>query len=430
MGAAPTSGPVVPSASFSAEDDRTLHALELDDAYRVERVLSDGPSSRTELVTLDGLGPFVRKRIPRELANPGAWSVLMGVDEPLLPQVQNIYMMPDALVVVCAYVKGPTLQARVQAKGPLAPHDAVDVLVQVAHAADVLHEHGVIHRDITPSNVILATDGAHLIDLGIARVRTGEAPHDTTRLGTWGFASPEQYGFAQTDARSDVYSLGRLLAYMLTGVRPDEPGFEAALADPARVPGALRGVVAHACEFEPSSRPQSAADLAVEARSSLAITDEEAPGRTARAHVEGPGTAAPAEKSAAPPARRLLEAVWGRVARLVGSWRVWVSLVALVWGVVVSIIGLNAGFFPATPPSGVPMTLFYLLSGVVIAATWGVLPTWEAIRSLFHLGSYERRQGRIPRLLKRLALAFAGGFALVVVLAFVAAIADEVIAAF
>ena len=59
---------------------------------------------------------------------------------------------------------------------------------------------------------------------------------DTTALGTYGFASPEQYGFAKTDARSDVFSLGRLLGFMLTGVYPDASDYEQRLADDAAVP--------------------------------------------------------------------------------------------------------------------------------------------------------------------------------------------------
>ena len=73
----------------------------------------------------------------------------------------------------------------------------------------------VIHRDIKPQNVVLRPDGtAVLIDFGIARVRT-EKDADTVAFGTQGFSPPEQYGFSQTDARSDIYSLGILLNWLL-----------------------------------------------------------------------------------------------------------------------------------------------------------------------------------------------------------------------
>jgi hypothetical protein len=116
-----------------------------------------------------------------------------------------------------------------------------------------------VHRDVSPGNVILADDCVRLIDLGIARSHAEGASHDTTRLGTWGFAAPEQYGFAQTDARSDVYSLGRLLGYMLTGVEPTDPDYETRLGE---VDARVAGVIEKACAFEPSARYQGVGEMA------------------------------------------------------------------------------------------------------------------------------------------------------------------------
>ncbi|HJA28882.1 MAG TPA: serine/threonine protein kinase, partial [Candidatus Olsenella pullicola] len=143
--------------------------------------------------------------------------------------------------------------------------DAARLVAQLCEAVAALHAHGIIHRDISPTNVIVAADGAHLIDLGIARFRAEGATHDTTQLGTPGFAAPEQHGFAQTDARTDVYSLGRVLGYLLTGVRPEMPDaaeYEQALADEKIVSPQMRAVVERASAFEPSARYQSAAELA------------------------------------------------------------------------------------------------------------------------------------------------------------------------
>lgn len=242
-----------------------MHAMDLDDAYRVDRVLARGAGGVTEIVALGESGPFVRKRIPSRLARRGVWGTLAECDCARLPRVIATYEMPDEFVVVCDFVPGENLEQLLSARGRLAEKDAARLVAQLCEAAAALHAHGIIHRDISPTNVIVAADGAHLIDLGIARFRAEGATHDTTQLGTPGFAAPEQHGFAQTDARTDVYSLGRVLGYLLTGVRPEMPDaaeYEQALADEKIVSPRMRAVVERASAFEPSARYQSAAELA------------------------------------------------------------------------------------------------------------------------------------------------------------------------
>ncbi len=240
-------------------DDPVLAALERDESYRIVRVLAEKPSGRTELVVPPAGGPLlVRKRIPIALANVDAWALLAVISDPHLPRVIETYRLPDQFVVVCEYVEGESAADLIARFGALAPEQVLPIIEGVCTAAGVLHAYGIIHRDITPTNVIVRGGEAHLIDLGIARVGDMTARHDTTRLGTWGFAAPEQYGFAQTDARSDVYSIGCLAAFLLTGVRPDAEGFDdavAVLADP------LRTCIDKARSFEPSARYASAAEL-------------------------------------------------------------------------------------------------------------------------------------------------------------------------
>lgn len=205
------------------DDKQAMHAMSIDDAYHVERTLARGPSGVTELVSIDGNGPFVRKKIPSPLAQRNVWAALSACQSNRLPRVEATYELPDRFVIVYDYVPGSTLAQIVEENGRLAPNVAVQLIDQICEAVQELHQHGVIHRDITPANIILARDGAHLIDFGIARIWSASSnrSRDTTALGTYGFASPEQYGFAKTDARSDVFSLGRLLGFMLTGVYPD-----------------------------------------------------------------------------------------------------------------------------------------------------------------------------------------------------------------
>lgn len=244
------------------EEDGVLQSSVRDDAYRVVRVLGEGLSGRTELVTLDGEELLVRKRIPAQLGNASAWASLMGQDIPGLPSIESLYQTPDELVVIYAYVEGISARELVEREGALASQRAVPIVLDVCTAAAGLHARGIIHRDIAPGNVIVASDGAYLVDLGIARQHVEGQDRDTTTLGTWGFAAPEQYGFAQTDERSDVYAIGSLLAYLLTGINPDKETFAERLAALTQDNPSLSDVIARATSFEPKARYQSAEELA------------------------------------------------------------------------------------------------------------------------------------------------------------------------
>lgn len=246
------------------DDTQTMHAMGIDDAYHVEQVLARGPRGVTELVTIDGVGPFVRKKIPTVLAQRGVWSALGGSTCPRLPRVEATYELPDCVAVVLDYVPGPTLEQVVAERGRLQQSEAVNLAQQICEAVQELHRLGILHRDLTPANIIVADDGAHIIDLGIARPLTDTANwnRDTTALGTYGFASPEQYGFAPTDVRSDIYSLGRILGFMLTGVYPDDTRYTPLLSDDLHVTPRLRAIVERATAFEPSARYQNVTQFA------------------------------------------------------------------------------------------------------------------------------------------------------------------------
>ena len=262
--------PGIPFSDYSRgrrhflNEGQVMHGMCIDDVYHVDRTLAQGPGGITELVSVGTAGPFVRKKIPPQLAHRRVWASLAECSSPRLPNVETTYELPDCFVVVYDYVPGETLEDRVTGKGCLGEGEAVLLASQICEAVQALHEHGIFHRDLSPTNVVIAADGAHLIDLGIARMHRENTSRDTTPLGTYGFAAPEQYGFAQSDERTDVYSIGRLLGYMLTGEKPNDESsaYDDALADEARVPARLRRVMERACNFEPSARYQSAADLA------------------------------------------------------------------------------------------------------------------------------------------------------------------------
>ncbi|MBI3269456.1 MAG: protein kinase [Planctomycetes bacterium] len=132
---------------------------------------------------------------------------------------------------VMGFVSGSDMETLLNRRGPFEPEVALKIAVQVARALEYAHEHGIIHRDIRPANLLLLKDGTvKVADFGIAKVRardTGVDQHDITghgiTLGSVHYAAPEQLQDARTvDARSDVYALGASLYHLLTGTVPIE----------------------------------------------------------------------------------------------------------------------------------------------------------------------------------------------------------------
>lgn len=247
--------------TMGPREGRTLHAMSIDDAYEVQRVLASGPGGRTEVVTLDSFGPYLRKRIPLPLVDRQVWAALSECTSLRLPHVVATYETPDEFVVVCDFVPGDTLHEAVSARGRLSATEAVRIALDVCEAVKELHGHGIAHCDLSPRNVLLAADGAHLIDLDIARPIGSEPSSEGPNLGTHGFAAPEQYGFAPVDERTDVYAAARLLGFMLTGLEPGD-AYQVALADESVVPAPLRAVIECGSAFEPSVRFRTIQDFA------------------------------------------------------------------------------------------------------------------------------------------------------------------------
>lgn len=333
----------------SVNDTQVMHAMGLDDSYRVERVLARGADGETECVTFDGSGPFVRKKIALDHARRSVWASLADCDCARLPRVRATYETPDRLAVVYDFVPGDTLERYVAENGALPTAEAARLARELCEAAGALHKQGIIHRDISPSNAIVSGDGAHLIDLGIAQVIGAEAEKAEAPFGTWGFAAPEQYGFARTDARSDVYSIGRMLGFMLTGVRPDDDGYVSALQDEGRVSPRLRAVVERASAFEPSARYQSAEELSAAIAAAMSVDTTGRTSDTAASCIDQDAASKRIDAAAHAPAHANGLDDGGAKPRKRRGLRRWLYAVALLVVVVaaagVAFYGMRAGWF-------------------------------------------------------------------------------------
>jgi hypothetical protein len=115
-------------------------------------------------------------------------------------------------------LQGRAVDEEVTRSGPLDGSRAADVAARVARALHVAHGLGIVHRDVKPANIMLLPDGRpKVMDFGIARVPASELTATGQFMGTPAFVSPEQLAGAPVDGRSDVFSLGGVLYFMLTG---------------------------------------------------------------------------------------------------------------------------------------------------------------------------------------------------------------------
>ena len=196
------------------------------------------------------------------------------------PHVVPIHAVDEVggyVFYVMSYVDGDTLAARVANRGPLPPGEASRLLQEVAGALAAAHAQGVVHRDVKPANILLerATGRAIVTDFGIARVFGGGGTGVGELLGTPEYMSPEQAAGEAVDARSDLYSLGVVAYYMISGRLPfTAPTFQAVLAKQLTqappsiasvapgIPSSLAEVVDKCLIKDPDRRFQSAEALA------------------------------------------------------------------------------------------------------------------------------------------------------------------------
>jgi serine/threonine-protein kinase len=215
------------------------------------------------------------------------------------PNILTVYEFGEdrgVAFIAMELLHGADLESVMRSPLPLSLHEALEVAIQVARGLAYAHEHGVVHRDVKPTNVRLLDDGSvKIMDFGIAKLGGMNLTKSGMMVGTLYYMSPEQIQAKPLDGRSDVFSLGVILHELLAGHRPFSGDTTAQVlykvvhqdAPPLRVAHgsvskALEAIVAKALARTPEARFASAARFAEALSEALALhLGEHPPGTTA-----------------------------------------------------------------------------------------------------------------------------------------------------
>ena len=278
--------------ALAREPEESLLPEMIAERYRTGRELGRGGMARVYLARDTKHGRDVAIKVIRaELsASLGHGRFLREIDIAARLRHPNIVPLYDSgevggsLYFVMPYEEGRSLRQRLQAEGALPIADALSVLRDVARALAYAHDHGVVHRDVKPDNVMLSGDAAVVTDFGIAKAVSaaltdgGAGPTLTqagSGIGTPAYMAPEQAtGDPGTDHRADIYSFGCLAYELFTGTTPfPEPTSHQVIAAHvsrvprgvtelrAEVPPSVAELIAHCLAKLPDERPQNVRDV-------------------------------------------------------------------------------------------------------------------------------------------------------------------------
>jgi serine/threonine protein kinase len=223
--------------------------------YRIERKLGEGGMG----AVYQGVDMMLEREVAIKVLRPELASqpqvverfrseavTLAKLNHPNIATLYSFFRQGDDFFMVLEFVRGETLDSVIASRGAMGSERAIPLFCQALDGIDHAHRYGIIHRDIKPANMMLTENsGLKVLDFGIARIlgtsRMTKAGH---LIGTIEYMSPEQVKGLDTDARSDIYSLGMLLYEMLTGRTPFqiENEFELMRAQIEQMPSAPRTI--------------------------------------------------------------------------------------------------------------------------------------------------------------------------------------------
>ncbi len=174
-------------------------------------------------------------------------------DSPYFPSIYEVVETKENLIIIEEYIEGVTLEEHMMGE-TLEEEQAINIARQICKALQYLHHADpvIVYRDLKAENIMVTRNGdVKLVDFNISREYQEGKKRDTVLLGTAEYAAPEQFGYFQTDNRTDIYAFGVLLNYMLTGKFPID----------CMTQGKYSSLIRRCTELEPARRYQSVEEI-------------------------------------------------------------------------------------------------------------------------------------------------------------------------
>jgi serine/threonine protein kinase len=201
--------------------------------YKITRLIGEGGMASVYEAEHEMLGTKVAIKVLNPMLSANAQikerfrneaKLMASLDHPNITKVIDFDEQPQQLSIVIEYLNGEDLNQNIKRNGPLSEKEITDVFSQTLSAFQYAHEKGIVHRDIKPSNIFILPNGhVKILDFGIAKLfgQGNEMTHTGTQMGTPIYMSPEQVKADKSiDHRSDIYSLGVTLFFVINGKPP------------------------------------------------------------------------------------------------------------------------------------------------------------------------------------------------------------------
>ena len=252
------------SDNHISEKTKYFLPAEMQNRWTVDESLKEGEDSWTVLVkeTATGILCVLKwgRKIQAEMLR-NEMEILQKLTEMGLtgiPKGYRIFEENGGVYFLREYIEGTPLSQMVMQKGGIQERELCKISLKICQAVEEFQklEDPMIHRDIKPENIIVTPTGETVfIDFGTMRSYKKDSQRDTFVVGSRGTAAPEQYGYRQTDQRTDVYAIGQTMLYMVT------ESYERNQLSECRISRKLKKIIEKACSFEPDKRYADAAEL-------------------------------------------------------------------------------------------------------------------------------------------------------------------------